>query len=156
MPKPAFTTSDELAAVQCRWLAAEAVKILKQHDKPFNRSAVLRRLINGSASARLDQSTGAAEAESTLGDSGPAMKLCPQPIGQPSLFKPSCNTMGRSDRRMPNPRALGLPLRLGCVCGSIHRLTADGNRRHALNEQLFWGHPSPVGLSCHTPPGSPS
>jgi hypothetical protein len=63
MPKLLFTTSVRFNASQCAWLTSIASKILERHGKHIDRSALLRGLVDGFASARIDLSTCSTEAE---------------------------------------------------------------------------------------------
>jgi hypothetical protein len=58
-----FTTTFRLTAEQSSWLTTAAIKILTQQQKHIDRSAILRGLIDGLASARFDISTCSTEKE---------------------------------------------------------------------------------------------
>jgi hypothetical protein len=63
MSKPLFTTSVRFNPSQCTWLATAATKILERQGKHIDRSALLRGLIDGFASARIDLSNCSTEEE---------------------------------------------------------------------------------------------
>ena len=63
MPKPLFTTSVQFHPSQRAWLASVTEKILERQGKYIDRSALVRGLIDGMASARIDLSNCSTEQE---------------------------------------------------------------------------------------------